>query len=42
MSVINFNEDIRDGLQEIANVAVGQAGDKIARSFFDFCTNSNS
>ena len=36
MSVIELNEDLRDGLQEIANVAVGMAGDKIARSFSTF------
>lgn len=31
-----FNEDLRDGLQEIANVAVGQTADKLARSFSTF------
>jgi chemotaxis protein CheC len=31
-----YNEDIRDALQEVANVAVGQAADKIARGFGTF------
>ncbi|WP_101760431.1 hypothetical protein [Oceanicoccus sp. KOV_DT_Chl] len=33
-----FNEDIRDGIQEISNIAVGAAADKIARSFSTFVT----
>jgi chemotaxis protein CheY-P-specific phosphatase CheC len=36
MTMVELNEDIRDGLQEIANVAVGQTADKIARSFSTF------
>ena len=36
MAADGFNEDIRDALQEIANVAVGEAADKIARSFSTF------
>jgi chemotaxis protein CheY-P-specific phosphatase CheC len=36
MSYIEFDEDLRDGIQEIANVAVGAAADKIARSFSTF------
>ncbi|MEE8060056.1 MAG: hypothetical protein V3T17_19825 [Pseudomonadales bacterium] len=36
MANVEFNEDLRDGLQEIANIAVGAAGDKIARSFSTF------
>lgn len=36
MSIIEFNEDLRDGIQEIANIAVGGAADKIARSFSTF------
>ncbi|MCR8923266.1 hypothetical protein NO559_10805 [Dasania sp. GY-MA-18] len=33
MSAIAFNEDIRDGIQEVANVAVGMAAKNIAKSF---------
>ncbi len=36
MSNVEFNEDIRDGIQEIANVAVGATADKIACSFSTF------
>lgn len=36
MPNIEFTEDLRDGFQEIANIAVGEAGDKIARSFSTF------
>ena len=36
MSPASLNEDIRDGIQEVANVAVGQAADRIARSFSTF------
>lgn len=36
MVALEFNEDIRDGFQEIANIAVGLAGDNIARSFKTF------
>lgn len=36
MSHSEFNEDLRDGIQEVANIAVGEAGDKIARSFSTF------
>lgn len=36
MSIIEFNEDLRDAIQEIANVAVGAAADNIARSFSTF------
>lgn len=36
MPHIEFNEDLRDGFQEIANIAVGAAADKIARSFSTF------
>ncbi|MCP3909010.1 MAG: histidine kinase [Oceanicoccus sp.] len=36
MSNTDFNEDIRDGIQEVTNVAVGEAADKIARSFSTF------
>lgn len=36
MSAIAFNEDIRDGIQEIANVAVGLAAENIAKSFSTF------
>lgn len=36
MSTIEFNEDLRDGIQEIANIAVGQAADNVARSFSTF------
>jgi chemotaxis protein CheY-P-specific phosphatase CheC len=34
--MIQLSEELRDGLQEIANVAVGQTADKIARSFSTF------
>ncbi len=30
-SVLNISEDHRDALQEVSNVAMGQAGDKLAR-----------
>ncbi len=36
MSNYTFSEDIRDGIQEISNIAVGSAADKIARSFSTF------
>lgn len=36
MSSVVFNEDLRDGIQEVANVAVGASADKIARSFSTF------
>lgn len=36
MSIIEFNEDIRDGIQEIANVAVGMAAENVAKSFSTF------
>ena len=36
MSAIGFNEDIRDGIQEIANVAVGLAAENVAKSFSTF------
>ena len=36
MSAVEYNEDIRDGIQEIANIAVGAAADKMARSFSTF------
>ena len=36
MPTVVLDEDIRDGLQEIANVAVGEAAYKIARSFSAF------
>lgn len=36
MTSLVFNEDIRDGIQEIANVAVGMAADNIAKSFSAF------
>jgi chemotaxis protein CheC len=36
MSNIEFNEELRDGIQEITNVAVGQAADMMARSFSAF------
>ena len=36
MSNSEFNEDLRDGIQEITNVAVGAAADKMARSFSTF------
>jgi chemotaxis protein CheC len=35
-SMIELSEEMRDGFQEIANVAVGQTADKIARSFSTF------
>jgi chemotaxis protein CheC len=34
--MIKLSEESRDGFQEIANVAVGQTADKIARSFSTF------
>lgn len=34
--MIELSEDIRDGFQEVANIAVGQTADKIARSFSTF------
>lgn len=36
MSELGFNEDLRDGIQEVANIAVGMAADKVARSFSTF------
>lgn len=36
MNPDTYNDDIRDALQEVANVAVGQAADKIARGFGTF------
>jgi chemotaxis protein CheC len=36
MPPVEFNEDLRDGFQEIANIAVGQTADKVARSFATF------
>ena len=36
MPEFEFTEDVRDGIQEIANIAVGEAADKIARSFSTF------
>lgn len=36
MSEIQLSEDLRDGIQEIANIAVGQAADRVARSFSTF------
>lgn len=36
MSITELTADQRDGLQEIANVAVGQTADKVARSFTAF------
>ncbi|WP_339670343.1 hypothetical protein [Dasania marina] len=36
MSAIAFNEDIRDGIQEVANIAVGMAAKNIAKSFSAF------
>ena len=36
MSIEQLTLDQRDGLQEIANVAVGQSADKLARSFTAF------
>lgn len=36
MTRSEFNEELRDGFQEIANVAVGQAADRLARSFSTF------
>lgn len=36
MSQIEFSEDLRDAFTEIANIAVGQTADKIARSFSAF------
>lgn len=34
--MLELSEEMRDGFQEIANVAVGQTADKIARSFATF------
>ncbi len=34
--MIELSEELRDGFQEIANVAVGQTADKVARSFSTF------
>ena len=34
--MIELSEELRDGFQEIANIAVGQTADKIARSFSAF------
>jgi chemotaxis protein CheY-P-specific phosphatase CheC len=36
MSHLEFSEDLRDAFTEIANIAVGQTADKIARSFSAF------
>lgn len=36
MTSMEFSEELRDACQEIANIAVGLAGDKIARSFDTF------
>ena len=36
MSNLEFNEDLRDGIQEVTNIAVGMAADKMARSFSTF------
>lgn len=36
MPDLELTEDLRDGIQEISNVAVGEAADKIARSFSTF------
>jgi chemotaxis protein CheY-P-specific phosphatase CheC len=36
MSTTHLDENLRDALQEIANVAVGQTADKLARSFAAF------
>ncbi len=36
MLTAQFTEDLRDGFQEIANIAVGQTADKVARSFATF------
>lgn len=36
MPNLELDEDVRDGIQEISNVAVGEAADKIARSFSTF------
>lgn len=36
MQNLELSEDLRDGIQEISNVAVGAAADKIARSFSTF------
>src|ERR1022692_388766 len=34
--MIELSEELRDGFQEIANIAVGRTADKIARSFSTF------
>jgi chemotaxis protein CheY-P-specific phosphatase CheC len=36
MQTAELNDDLRDGFQEIANIAVGQTADKLARSFSAF------
>lgn len=36
MSQIEFSEELRDAFTEIANIAVGQTADKVARSFSAF------
>jgi chemotaxis protein CheY-P-specific phosphatase CheC len=36
MQHVEFSEDFRDAFKEIANIAVGQTADKIARSFSTF------
>lgn len=36
MPTAELDEDLRDGFQEIANIAVGQTADKLARSFSAF------
>lgn len=36
MHLAEFTEDIRDGIQEVANIAVGQAAERMASSFSAF------
>ncbi len=36
MPDLQLNEELRDGIQEISNIAVGSAADKLARSFSTF------
>ena len=36
MSCVDFDEDIKDAIQEVTNVAVGLAADKVARCFSTF------
>jgi len=40
MSVQPYNEDQTDALQEVANIAMGQAGDSLARILDNFVTLS--